>query len=314
MTTKTNKKDAVAKKEVAEVEFVPLGANDKIRLSAAMVREFVAVPTKSGKLPSERDCVRFIMLCSGKRANPFEGDCFMIGYDIQGGGANFSIVCGLELFTKRAEQSEFYDGIESGIFLNDASDNFAERQGTLLLPGETLLGGWAKIYRKDRARPEYKTVNFATYDTGRSRWQKDPAGMIEKVARSQGLRAAYPTPLGGLYIQEEMERLTEAAENLALEPKDPIIMPTLKTEEAEPVIEAEPPPAEDEQLGDYDDKNRSQHVAFAIAELNQQKSTKGIQSIVDKYPQFADDARFQKAIQQVEANIRATSETAQEQL
>ncbi len=69
-----------------------------------------------------------------------------------------------------------------------------------------------------------------------------------------------------------------------------------------------------ETTGESEDKNRSQHVAFAIAEANQQTTTKGIQSIVTKYPQFIEDERFQKAIQQVEANIRATSQTAQEQL
>ncbi len=99
----------------------------------------------------------------------------------------------------------------------------------------------------------------------------------------------------------------------------PVEMPTLKTEEA---VEAEPdllPTADDvpeaePEPDSPEDKNRSQHVAFAIAELNKQKSTHGIQSIVTKYPQFIEDQRFQKALGQVEANIRAAAQTAQEQL
>lgn len=224
MKKATEKKTAVATVDERAVEFVPMGASDKVRLTAAMVRAFIAVPTKSGALPTERDCIKFIMLCRGKRANPFEGDCFLIGYDSQN-GPSFSLVCGLELFQKRAEQSQDYDGCESGVIVQ-AADGLAERQGSLVLPGEKLVGGWAKVYRKDRGRPDYKSVAFATYDTGRSRWQKDPGGMIEKVARSQALRTAYPTALGGLYTQEEMERITEAGGG-NITARKPVGMPRL---------------------------------------------------------------------------------------
>ena len=69
------------------IEFIPFGATESIKLSATVVREFVAVPTKSGALPTPRDCVKFMMLCRGKRANPFEGDCYLIGYDGKDGNA-----------------------------------------------------------------------------------------------------------------------------------------------------------------------------------------------------------------------------------
>jgi len=202
------KETAVVKKEESSVEFVPFGGTDKIRLTAAMVRQFIAVPTKSGALPTERDCIRFIMLCRGKRANPFEGDCFLIGYDSQS-GPSFSLVCGIELFLKRASTEESYDGNESGVIVLGPESVMVERAGTMVMSGEKLIGGWAKVYRKDRKQIEYKTVKFETYDTGRSRWQKDPGGQIAKVALSQALRSAYPTALGALYTQEEMQRVTE---------------------------------------------------------------------------------------------------------
>lgn len=219
--------EALAQKEKQEhaVEFVPFGATDSIRLTAAMVRGFIAVPTRSGKLPTERDCIKFIMLCRGKRANPFEGDCYLIGYDSKD-GPSFSMVCGQDLFMKRAEGSEDYDGCESGVIVM-RENVMEEREGCLVLDNDTLVGGWAKVYRKNQSHPVYKTVKFDTYDTGRSRWLKDPGGMIEKVAKSQALRAAYPTALGGLYTQEEMERLTEAGEGKFLGSKEPVAMPTL---------------------------------------------------------------------------------------
>jgi len=218
------KTEAVAKKDEHSVEFVPFGGSDKLRLSASMVRQFIAVPTKSGALPSERDCVKFIMLCLGKRANPFEGDCFLIGYDSQN-GPSFSLVCGLELFQKRASAEESYDGAESGVIVLGEQDLMVERPGTVVMDGEKIIGGWAKVYRKDRKQVEYKSVKFATYDTGRSRWGKDPAGMIVKVALSQALRAAYPTALGGLYTQEEMQRVTETGEGMTVV-KESVSMPT----------------------------------------------------------------------------------------
>lgn len=232
-----NQDNKVAKTEERSVEFIPFGASDKIRLTAAMVRQFIAVPTKSGAMPTERDCIRFIMLCMGKRANPFEGDCFLIGYDTPK-GPNFSMVCGIELFLKRASMEASYDGMESGVIILDANNNIRERAGALVLHGETLVGGWAKVHRKDRKQPVYKTVKLETYNTGQSRWLKDPGGMIVKVAESQALRTAYPTALGGLYTQEEMQRLTEAGENIVGPERPAIQMPREKSTEAQYVSPA----------------------------------------------------------------------------
>jgi len=217
-----NTTKVVQTQDKTEVSFTPFGASDKIKLSITMIREFIAVPTKSGALPSPRDCLRFLMLCKGKRANPFEGDCYMIGYDSQN-GPSFSIVCGIELFLKRAEQSPDYDGRESGVVV-ETTDGIIERQGSIVYDNEKLLGGWAKVYRKNHSHPEYKSVKFTTYNTGKSRWEKDPGGQIEKVALSQALRQGYATALGGLYTQEEMQRVTESGEGL-LTVKEPIAMP-----------------------------------------------------------------------------------------
>jgi len=135
---------------------------------------------------------------------------------------------------------ESYNGTESGIIVQTQENEIVERPGTLVLIGEKLVGGWAKVHRKDRAMPEYKSVDFATYDIGYSRWKKDPGGMIMKVARSQALRAAFPTALGGLYTQEEMQRVTEMGEDTA---RAPVSMPKRLSEatEAEPQPGAQPP-------------------------------------------------------------------------
>jgi len=215
----------VTKKEERSVEYTPLGADDKMRLTLGMVKNFIAVPTKSGKLPSEKDCMKFIMMCMGKRANPFEGDAFLIGYDGKD-GAVFSLICGIELFMKRAENADGYNGKESGIVVKPGDGEMIERPGTILLQGEKLIGGWAKVYRSDREYCDYKTVNFSVYDTGYSRWKADPCGMIEKVALSQALRGAFPIVLGGLYTEMEMEGLGDKDVGLNLSDEKPKLKET----------------------------------------------------------------------------------------
>ena len=251
------KETAVTKKDEHSVEFIPFGGSDKLRLTASMVRQFIAVPTKSGALPTERDCVKFIMLCLGKRANPFEGDVFLIGYDTKN-GPSFSMVCGIELFHKRASAEEAYDGNESGVIVQgpEGTAMVTERPGTMVMDGEKLIGGWAKVYRKDRKQVEYKSVKFSTYDTGYSRWEKDPGGQIAKVALSQALRSAFPTPLGALYTQEEMQRVTETGEGLVAA-REPVSMPK------------ELPASEDNiPMGDSPDPSLQEQVSIAWAEFD----------------------------------------------
>lgn len=235
-----NKKNEVAKKESSVVEYVPFGANKPIKLSAAIIREFIAVPTRSGAMPNQRDCMKFLMLCRGKRANPFEGDCYLIGYDSQNGPI-FSLVTGIELFLKRAEQSPDYDGSEYGVVVTTSEGETIERQGALVYDNEKLQGGWAKVYRKNHSRPIYKSVKLSTYNTGRSRWEKDPGGMISKVALSQALRETYTTALGGLYTQEEMQKVIETgADMFAAQDLEPITMP-------EEIPDEQPPETDPEQ-------------------------------------------------------------------
>jgi len=205
------------------VDFIPFGSNDTIKLSAKMVEQFIAVPTKSGQLPDERSCIRFVMLCKAKRLNPFEGDAFLIGYDGQD-GPNFSLITAHQAFLKRAESSEEYDGMLSGVTVEAAFIESAdysnvtiirkqagqicyEREGDFLFAEEQLLGAWAKVNFKNRKTPMFKRIKRSVFDTQRSRWKVDPAGMLVKCAEADALRSSFPTLLGGLYIEQEMERI-----------------------------------------------------------------------------------------------------------
>ncbi len=217
-TTKDNPEESevtiVPTKENASVEIVPFGTTDRIRLSAAIVRQMIATPTKSGKQPDDNQCIKFIMLCKARHLNPFEGDAFMLGYDTQS-GPQFSLITAHQVFLKRAEASKGFNGMESGVIIRRPDHDgkigggpIEEREGDLVYDDERLIGGWAKVFRKDREKPFYRRLKLATFNTGRSRWEKDPAGMIVKCAEADALRTAFPTHLGGLYVEEELPPIT----------------------------------------------------------------------------------------------------------
>jgi phage recombination protein Bet len=189
------------------VEYTPFGASEKIKLSAAIVRKFVASKTASGAEASDVDCTKFIMLCKSRGLNPFEGDAFLQGYDTRD-GAKFSLITAHQAFLKRAEASPTYDGMESGVVVNNDGE-IEEYQGDMVLDGHVLIGGWAKVYRRDRAHPAYRRVALKTFDTKRSRWEKDPAGMIVKCAEADALRSSFPNSLAGLYMQPEQESVVD---------------------------------------------------------------------------------------------------------
>lgn len=203
----------------ASVEIIPFGTNDRIRLSAAIVRQMIAVPTRSKKLPDDNQCIKFIMLCKARHLNPFEGDAYMIGYDTQD-GAQFSLITAHQVFLKRAEASKDFKGMQSGVIVaGQTPSEPVEREGDIVYDGEKLVGGWAKVYKKNLDHPFYRRLKLATFNTGRSRWEKDPAGMICKCAEADALRTAFPTLLGGLYIEEEAPPITIGEELKIARPK-----------------------------------------------------------------------------------------------
>ena len=107
-------------------------------------------------------------------------------------------------------------------------------RGTTFLPefGEQLIGGWAKVYRKDCKVPFETTAMFKEYKgPAGSLWDSKPATMIRKVALVQALREAFPDMYGGLYSQEEINEIDDSA--LPEEPVAPIVGDELINKETE---------------------------------------------------------------------------------
>ncbi len=184
------------------VIYVPVGETQEMELTLSYVNKFLVRPTKKGQAPGEDDLVRFIMLCKSAQLNPWVGDAYLVGYD-GADGPNWSLITAVKSLHKRAELHEAYDGIEAGVIVADDEGKMERREGSLCVEGDALVGGWARVHRKDRAHPFYAEVSLGVYNTGRSRWKLDPAGMIAKVAKAAALREAFPNQLAGLYTSEE---------------------------------------------------------------------------------------------------------------
>lgn len=192
-----------SKQEKAVVEYVPFGGDSKVKLSIQIVKQLICVPTKSGKICSEADAIKFMAMCQARKLNPWEGDAFLIGYDGQH-GPTYSLITAHQAFLKRAEVNTEYDGMESGVVV-EKDGKIEDIQGDFTTGGQKVLGGWARVFFKNRSHPMYKRIRLSRFQKSFGVWQDDPAGMICKCAEADALRSSFPTMLGGLYIREEKD-------------------------------------------------------------------------------------------------------------
>lgn len=184
-----------------------LGANDKgrvtyqvngedVNLSFQIVRSFL---TRGSAAVTDAELVQFISLCRANLLNPFIGDAYMVKY----GSEPASMIISKAAFMKRGENSKDYAGYQAGVIIL-REGKILEEEGSFYLPGDQLVGGWAKVYRKDREHPVTARVRLQEYNKGKSTWAAMPGTMIRKVAIAQAFREAFPMAVEGMYIPEEM--------------------------------------------------------------------------------------------------------------
>jgi phage recombination protein Bet len=196
--------ESLIKRDPVAVEFIPYGSQDKIKMTVAIVQNLIAVKTKTGKTCSDKDAIRFLAMCQAKRMNPFEGDCFLIGYDGRDGVPNFALVTAHQTYLKRAELHPEFDGMKSGVIVRD-DGKLMDLEGDFYDDGQELVGGWATVFFKNRKQPMHKRLKLSRFQKPFGVWQDNPGGMICKCAEADALRSAFPTMLGGLYLREEVE-------------------------------------------------------------------------------------------------------------
>lgn len=150
----------------------------------------------------------FTELCKARKLNPFLKEAYCIKY----GNNPAQIVVGKDAVLKRAIRNSDYNGMQSGVIVQVIeTGEIIERNGTFYLRAEeNLVGGWARVYRKNWEYPTYCSVSFdevaqKTKDGNlNSNWNGKGATMVEKVVKVRALRETFIEELGGMYEAEEM--------------------------------------------------------------------------------------------------------------
>lgn len=229
-------------------------ANDIVQYESTDGREitFTAQEVKYRLCPNIDDKeLAFVMaLCQAQKLNPFTKDVYIT----KCGNNPAQIVTGKEVFTKRAQANPKFDGMEAGISVIN-NGKLVRREGSMVLQGEELVGGWCKVYVKGYRVPIFNEVAFHEY-AGRKKdgtlnqmWATKGATMVRKVALCQSLREAFPTDFQGMYGMEEMgayEMETEAP-NTASES----VTAPQTDESAQPIQADFAEVVNDEQAGEY---------------------------------------------------------------
>ena len=194
-------------KETGIVEYEANG--EMVKLSPTMIKKYLV---NGGGNVTDQEVMMFLTLCRYQHLNPFLREAYLIKY---GSNDPATIVTGKDVFTKRADATPSYAGKQAGVIVVTEKGELIEREGSLVLPKETLVGGWAKVFIKGHDVPEYAAVSLEEY-IGRkksgevnSQWAKKPATMIRKVAVVQALREAFPDRFQGMYAQEEMSEVDD---------------------------------------------------------------------------------------------------------
>ena len=190
-------------KETKELAVVYKIDDNEIKLTPSIVQQYIV---NSDAKITMQEFKLFTELCKVQKLNPFLKEAYCIKF----GNQPAQIVVGKDVFVKRAVAHPQYNGKESGIIVKTEDGEIKERNGCFFAPGETVIGGWARVYRKDREHPEYMSVSLEEV-AGRkngelnSSWANKKATMVEKVAKVRALRECFIDEFQGMYVEEEFE-------------------------------------------------------------------------------------------------------------
>ena len=148
---------------------------------------------------TDQEAFMFLKLCQARNLNPFTNEAYLIKY-----GSKATMVVGKEAFMRKAELHPMYKGFKAGTIIKGEDGDLIYREGSFIMTGEELVGGWAEVYRKDRNHPIRAEVALKDYDSGKDGpWKSHKATMIRKVPLVQAMREAFPNDLSGCYDSAE---------------------------------------------------------------------------------------------------------------
>lgn len=236
--------NSIANRQLPEkkvVEYQVNGAN--VRLSPNIVRNYL---TNGDGDVTDQEVAMFINLCKYQGLNPLIKDAYLIKY----GNQAATIVTSKDAIMKRAMRNEKYAGHQAGVIvLNKDTGEMEYRTGAFTLPGEHLIGGWARTYVKGYDVPIESAVSFDEY-AGRKNdgslnkmWASKPGVMIRKVALVTSLREAFPEQLQGMHASEEFGEIEDTT---------PVEIPAQQVQPRQPEPEVVVMQQEPEELPDIE--------------------------------------------------------------
>ena len=221
-----NNQETKNKTNLPELAVVYEIDGNEVKLTPKIVQEYI-VGNNDVEITLQ-EFKLFTELCKVRKLNPFLQEAYLIKYS---NSVPAQLVVGKDAILKRAVLNPNYDGMESGVILeNNETLEVIERPGTFVPTNHTLVGGWAKVYVKNRTYPSYTSVNLSEVaqtkkdGTLNSNWAGKPATMVEKVAKVRALREAFVEDLGGMYEAEEVEKdtsqKTHGSDKIVIEQKE----------------------------------------------------------------------------------------------
>lgn len=175
----------------------------EIKLTPNILKEYI-VGDQSVNITNQ-EFKMFAELCQVRKLNPFLKEAYLIKY----GNQPAQQVVGKDAILKRAILNKDFNGREQGIIVINLKGEIEQRKGTFRLDDEKLVGGWAKVYRKNWDHPVEITVSFNEVAQKKkdgslnSNWATKGATMVEKVALVRALRETFTEDLGGMIDENE---------------------------------------------------------------------------------------------------------------
>lgn len=194
-------------------------AGMEVRLTKTIVRRMLC---RGNADFTDEHLNQFMLMCQFNQLNPFLNEAYLIGYKTTDGDSEVAMIVSKEALMKRAEACPEYDGIEAGVIVRHPDGSTEEMEGNYYDEEDKLVGGWAKVYRRDRNHPIVAKVRLSEFNKGRATWKSMPGTMISKVAKGQALREAFPAQLGAMYTQEERTPIEDADATEILEERKQI--------------------------------------------------------------------------------------------
>lgn len=147
-----------ATKKTANDKVVDFKCGEEVvRLSPNIIRKYLV---NGNGAVTDQEIVMFLNLCRFQHLNPFLREAYLIKY----GNSPATIVVGKDAITKRAMRNTAFCGQQAGVVvLNTETGVMENRIGAIVLKGEELVGGWAKVFVRGYQEPIEISVAFEEY-------------------------------------------------------------------------------------------------------------------------------------------------------